>query len=147
MSGNFSRDKGQRAERLVANILKPIIQSVYGQCSNTPIIERNVAQSQRGGHDLIGLDWLAIEVKHQETLAVETWWAQCKAQATRASVEKGFYVEPVLIWKQNNVKMNVRLFGYVQAGESRVRCPVVISMEAFLVWFKTRLQHEVKQSL
>ncbi len=62
MSGRFSIQKGKRGERDVAKLLNPILERV---CSNHEIpawkLARNLTQTQKGGFDLDGLDWIAIE--------------------------------------------------------------------------------------
>lgn len=145
MSGSFARDKGQRAERQVVKMLQPVVDWVYGEHGiEAPMLERNLMQSHKGGHDIVGLDWLALEVKHHETLAVEQWWEQTKAQAEKAGKAAGRMVEPVLLYKQNRTKWRVRLFGVLKAGRNEVRCPVEVSEEAFLVWFHHSLDHELR---
>lgn len=137
-SGSFSRDKGQRAEREVVKMLQPVVTRVYLDAyREVPSLERNLVQSHKGGHDIVGLDWLALEVKHHENPNMNSFWEQCKEQA-------GATREPVLLYKSNRVKWRVVMFGYVPAGRKRVRCPVDIGLEAFLVWFETRLREEVK---
>lgn len=82
MSGNMSRNKGQRGEREVVKLLQPIVDKVYGSLGLTPpVLERNLMQSHKGGFDIAGLHWMALEVKYQETLNVGMWWNQTLAQA------------------------------------------------------------------
>jgi len=59
-----------------------------------PELERNLMQSRLGGYDIVGLDWLALEVKRQEQAAVGTWWRQTVRQASEGQV-------PFLMWRQN----------------------------------------------
>lgn len=147
--GSFSRAKGQRAERAVIHLLQPVVNKVCAELGmDAPMLERNLMQSHKGGHDVVGLSWMALEVKHHESLAVEQWWEQTKQQASKlqqANEREGRQGEvlPVLIYKQNNVKFRVRMFGYVQAGAARVRCPVEVSVDSFVVWFENRLRFEL----
>ena len=138
-TGKFARDKGQRAERAVVGLLQPVVNKVWTESGTRvdapPQLERNLMQCHKGGHDLVGLDWLALEVKHQETFHINDWWEQTKEQAGKHKI-------PVLIYKKNNVKWRVMMFGYLEAGSNRVRCPVDITVDAFLVWFENRLRHE-----
>lgn len=62
-------------------------------------IQRNLAQSDRGGHDLIGLPYYAIEVKNVEQFSLPKFWGQTVVQAQRA------FAIPVLARK-------VRLHGW-----------------------------------
>lgn len=136
---SFSRDKGQRAERDVVRLLQPVVTAVYTAAGQAvPTLERNLMQSHKGGADIAGLAWLALEVKHHEKVNVPLFWEQCKRQA-------GDTREPVLLYKSNRVKWRAVLFGYVPAGSAQVHCPVDIDVNDFLAWFETRLREEVKK--
>jgi len=140
MAGNFSRQKGQRAEREAIKHLQPVVNKVYElRGLEVPVLERNLMQSHRGGYDIAGLEWLALEVKHHETLQVSSWWEQTKRQAGESRV-------PVLFYKQNRTKWSVYMFGYVPIeGDRRVRCPVEISLEVFLLYFEHKLIAELNK--
>lgn len=139
-TGGFARAKGQRGERDAIKTLQPIVDKVYLEMGyageNLPVLERNQMQSARGGHDIIGLDWLALEIKHQETLSINTWWSQAQRQA------KGNQI-PVLMYRQNRIKWRVVMNGYIPAGEKRIKCPVDITLEAFLLWLEYQLKAEL----
>lgn len=141
MSGSFARDKGQRAEREVIKLLQPVVNEVYTNAgypeSKIPQLERNLMQSNKGGYDIEGLDWIALEVKHQENLQVPAWWKQCVEQSRNIK-------EAVLFYKQNRVKWRIRMIGFLLVGERRVKCPVEISLEVFLIYFAERLKEEMK---
>lgn len=133
------RSKGQRAERAVADLLNSIIVKVYG--TTEVKLSRNLTQTQIGGHDLVGLDWLAIEVKHQETVCLEQWWVQAKRQAAAHALRSNQRTIPVLIWKQNRVRFKVRMPGRIQILNGRhVETPVDIELPAFLLWFEESLK-------
>ena len=135
-AGGFARDKGQRAERAAVKLLQPIINHVFQTVGKEPPqLERNLMQSHKGGHDIIGLDWLALEIKHQETLHINAWWEQTKQQA-------GKLKEPILMYKQNNVKWRVMLYGYIPSKAEYLQCPVDICLEDFLVYFERRVRDE-----
>src|SRR5438045_4158293 len=77
MGGLMSRNKGKRAERQVIDLLQPIVDHCYKEAGLKPLLlQRNTVQSDQGGFDIIGLEWLALEVKHQEILNVDAWWQQ-----------------------------------------------------------------------
>jgi hypothetical protein len=137
-----SRSKGQRGERMVAESLNVICQRVclgFGY----PIykLTRNLVQSRNGGHDLVGLDWIAIEVKwYRESQHLEKWWAQAVKQGEAVNAE------PVLIWKNNGTKWRVRMWGRLELEPGRrLRVPVDISWETFCAWFEKRLEVELKK--
>lgn len=59
-----------------------------------PDLKRNLMQSREGGYDLVGIDWLALEVKRQEGLNISGWWRQAVRQAGEGQT-------PFLMYKQN----------------------------------------------
>jgi len=131
MGGKASLDKGKRAERAVALVLREILAQAANELNvdNDTAISRNLMQSDQGGHDII-VPWCAIEVKHHETLCLPQWWAQCLASAQRVKLE------PVLIYKQNNVKFRVRLFTTMHVWDgTQVKVLSDISWEDYQVYF------------
>lgn len=134
--------KGKVAERAVANLLNPIIAAA---CEREGVevckLARNLKQTQVGGFDLDGLDWIAIEIKHHKTVAINSWWEQTLRQATNGRI-------PVLIWKQNGQKWRVRMNGQVALLEGQsVRATVDISLDCFLSWFELMLMHQIRKGL
>lgn len=72
---NYSRAKGIRFERALANILSEKLGKV---------ITRNwQAQSAVGGHDLEGLENFAIECKACAKITIKQWWEQTIEQAEK----------------------------------------------------------------
>lgn len=137
MAGLMSRNKGKRGEREVIKLLQPVVNEVYRSLGlEPPLLERNLMQSHKGGCDLTGLDWLALEVKYREQEQMASWWDQCKRQAKPDR-------EPVLFYRKNHAKWKVRMFGYLVAGSQRVRCPVDITPEAFMAYLRLRLLKEL----
>ena len=142
MGKSFARDKGQRAERVVIKLLQPIVDKVYmeaGLVDKTPSLERNLMQSNKGGYDIVGLEWLALEVKHQETLQVAQWWEQARRQAGDSGKV------PVLIYKKNNVKWRVVMFAKL-APPCHAWVEADMSVDSFLVYFEARVRHQVSTS-
>lgn len=137
MAGTMSRNKGQRGEREVIALLQPVLDEVYASVGlESPALARNLMQSHKGGCDLAGLDWLAIEVKYQEAGNMGSWWDQTKRQAGKDR-------EGVLFYRKNHAKWKVKMFGFLVAGGQRVRAPVVIEVEAFLAYLRIRLLKEL----
>ena len=143
-SANFAGLKGKRAEREMVKILQPVVAKAWatvgGMPDTCPVLSRNLVQSRQGGYDLVGLDWLALEVKHHETLKVRDWWSQALRQARTDQT-------PVLVYKKNNVKWRAVVWGYVPAGAKRIRCPVDIDLESFLLWFEHRVLDELTKAV
>lgn len=142
-----SRSKGQRAERAAIDLLQPVVNECYAALGykehEVPMLQRNTLQSQAGGFDVVGLEWLALEVKHQETLLIEQWWLQTIKQAKKANNGQG--AEPVLMYKQNNVRFRVRMQVHVwvhrsDGGQWHI---VDVSIESFVEYFKARLMAEL----
>lgn len=60
--------------------------------------ERNLEQTRRGGHDLLGFSPFCFEVKRQETLNLRDWWIQ----VVHSTNEE--YPIPVVMFRQNRKK-------------------------------------------
>jgi hypothetical protein len=162
MSKSFAKDKGARAERNVIQLLQPIVDKVYSELGKpVPKLQRNSLQSDGGGFDIVGLDWIALEVKHQEKMKINDWWAQTIRQATDGNITNRL---PVLFYKSNGLKWHVMMEGLVEIEKDfwsitppdglgmklgirgrKVRCPVTISQESFLVFFEHKLRLEASK--
>lgn len=134
---SLSIQKGKRAEREIASKLNAILEAELGV--GAAALKRNLAQSQAGGFDLTGLDWIAIEIKHHKTVAINSWWQQTLRQAVNGR-------EPVLIWKKHGGKWNVRMKGCLPiSGEELLPCVVDIDWETFELWFARRARFELQK--
>ncbi len=133
------RNKGASAEREVIGLLQPVVDKVYTAYGRVPPkLTRNLEQTRCGGHDLVGLDWLALEVKRCETLKITEWWKQAVRQAGADKL-------PVLIYRQNGKAWNIRM--PVQAGVGRgLQMPLVVEMNlmGFLWWLEERLKSDLE---
>jgi len=130
MTGKMSRNKGQRAEREFCKILQTVIDDVYVGEEVKPKVKRNLMQTAEGGYDVKGIDWLALEVKHQEALNLTAWWKQTLQQAKAGQI-------PVLAYKQNRKPWRIRMPAYLGAD---VGALVEVSLEDFLRYFSNRIQ-------
>jgi hypothetical protein len=140
MSGLLSRNKGKRAEREVIELLQPIVSEQYFKLVKvSPKLQRNTLQSDSGGCDISGLEWLALEVKHCETFNLKDWWAQTVRQSEGHCDPK----EPVLFYRRNKVDWRVRMRGSCGRSGATVNALVDISIEAFLMYFRKRLAFEL----
>jgi Holliday junction resolvase len=92
-------------------------------------VKRNSTQSDRGGHDLIGIPGLCIEVKRQEALSVGSWWEQAVTQATR------FGGLPVLIYRQNKRAWRVRTWGALHLDGASAWAVVECELEEFMRFY------------
>lgn len=143
------RAKGQRGEREVVGMLQIIVDRVITDINREIDLEisqgvtvrvekrpdphqilRNQLQSAVGGSDLVGIDWLAPEIKYQETENLRSWWDQTVRQTKSGQIG-------VLIHRANNQKWRVRMVGKLALDDGRhVTCPVDITIDAFLLWFE-----------
>lgn len=144
------RDKGQGGEREIAQMLNGIIYQVcesFGmteeECGRAlTTVQRNQNQSAVGGNDLTNCFGISIEVKRQESLAVNTWWAQCTAAAARNNEL------PVLMWRQNRKPWQVRTYAVLPAP-GRVPNPkwvvVQFDIDTFKAWFFDWVAAQIKR--
>jgi hypothetical protein len=141
------RQKGATGEREIADDLNYIVNCIYQELGlalpTKPVVQRNQNQSAVGGKDLIGTFGLAIEVKRQEQLAINTWWKQCAASALEAE-EK-----PVLLFRQSKQKWRcVVLVDLPIPSDSHAFMTVraEIDYEAFKSWFRTWVQRKIAET-
>lgn len=138
MGGKMSRDKGKRAEREVVRELQPVLDRIAARHGiDAERLKRNTMQSDGGGFDIHGIRWMAPEVKHHETFALNSWWKQTVEQASPTQ-------EPVLFYRKNNVKFRVRMFVDARFGPCEApRIVVDIDMPTFLEIFEQRAEAEL----
>jgi len=123
--GRMSRDKGARGEREV----KDLHNTFFKELGLNVQMQRNSSgQADGGGYDLVGLQFLAIEVKLQEGPYQEIWWKQCLEQCS-------FGQTAVLWYRRNRIKWRVRMIGTVE----NVEMLVDITPEDYFRWLKARL--------
>jgi hypothetical protein len=75
--GRFSRSKGQRGEREFARLMA-------GNLGRG--VQRRLGQERDSGHDLVGIDQWAVQVKRCETLQINQWWKQTRKDASLAGL-------------------------------------------------------------
>lgn len=126
-----SLNKGRRAEREIIALLQPILDHVWAEAGyDPPQLERRTLGLS--GEDIQGLEWLSLEVKHRETLAIEQWWKQTVQQSRKRN---GQDAVPALVYKKNHVPWRVRMYGTAGEGDKAHGCIVDISWEDFEWWF------------
>lgn len=130
-----SRSKGQRGEREVRDFLQKVVDEVAFEKKMlfAPEVKRNLMQSMEGGHDLVGIPGIAVEVKFCENPQVDKWWEQTLKQAARS---KGL---PILIYRKTRAPWNVVMVGSLPLGEENFSCRVTITLSAFLDWLHAYL--------
>lgn len=149
---NAAKNKGAGGEREIATMLNKVLRSClerdgrYKDELDNPelYIQRNQIQSAIGGKDLTNTYGLAIEVKRQETLSVNTWWKQTEASAKRLK-EK-----PVLIYRQNRKSWRVVMLATIapydpMASDQCQDVRIEISIEDFLLWFEIWLINQLSR--
>lgn len=143
----FARDKGKRGERLVIDWLQPIVDEVCDELGKSRVaLQRNTVQSDEGGSDIVGLRWLAAEVKNVESQTpgnLLAWWAQCVDQAEEGQT-------PVLFYTKARAAIRVRMWGWVGGHFDGLKicpghaCLVDLSAEDFEDFLRARLREEWK---
>jgi len=128
-----NRQKGHDGEREIVKLLQPIVEMILGEKR----LQRNLQQTRQGGHDICGLEHLAIEVKRCETLEIEKWWKQTLRQAAMLGKD----AIPVLFFRQNRGKWRVMMFGQV----GTMTCRVEIDMLTFGLWLGEDLKNRVRR--
>lgn len=133
------RQKGAGGEREVADAMNFALyrvrkvlgypeSEIYNQAT---CVQRNQNQSAVGGQDLVNTLGLCIEVKRQEQLSINTWWAQCVESADRVSEH------PVLLYRQNGKKWKCLTLCYVEAPNKKfIRVRAEFDWEQFLSWWE-----------
>ena len=81
--------KGKKAEWIFATKLKQHLDIK---------VSRNLNQARNGGHDLLGLEPFAIEVKDQVRLCLPEWWKQAVRQAEEVNKKKNCSLIPMLAY-------------------------------------------------
>ena len=139
MGGLTSRNKGKRGEREVVKLLQSACDEVYEYYAHpAPVFERNQMQSNLGGYDNVGLEWLAVEVKFQEQLQPDAWWKQTTEQAGDEQI-------PVLFYRKSRMKWRVRMFACLLVGDNDFNeycCD--IHLQDFVNWFQCKLSNQLK---
>lgn len=174
MSGSYSRDKGQRGEREVIKVLQPTVSKVYIEAGlPAPELARNLSQTRDGGFDIKGLEWMALEVKYQESENIKAWWEQTCRQAgtdifgmrsdqnqpqqmvggsvvkrvgSSGKVGPDLIRTPILFYRANREQWQVMLVGRLFAEKSQIRTPVRVTLLQFLPWFELKLREEVAKA-
>ena len=138
------RAKGQTGEREICDLLNSVAYQVMHDMSLQipvkPFFQRNQNQSAVGGSDITNPFGLCIEVKRQEVLNVNAWWAQC----VKASLDFGG--RPILIFRQNGKrKWRVLMEGYLQIEDAfDMDCVVEVSHEDFLYFFRMWIRRKLQ---
>ena len=135
-----ARNKGASGERELAMLLMG-----WGLEIGVKLdLERNLEQWRSGGHDLIGVPGLAIEVKRVEVLAVASWWQQAVRQAERVKAV------PMLAYRGNRkpwrfmVRAPVSFLDPTGAAVSSAWLDVDMDVVQAAIWYKGYLWNRVK---
>ena len=134
--GKAGLDKGKRGEREVVKLLQPIVDRVYNELGiEPPVLKRNTLQSFAGGYDIIGIDWLALEVKFQERLQIDKWWQQTIQQTAQGQF-------PVLFFRQARKKWRVIIgISLIPDDCTLMHSRAEIPLETFLEFFEHKQKH------
>lgn len=137
-----SRAKGKSGERELIGELKKLLPSEM-----TSELTRNLDQTRDGGHDILGLDGWALEVKrYAEVLPadLEKFWKQACEQAARNDE-----VRPALCFREDRrawrTVIHVSELGQGMPGGEEYEDTVEMSIELFakLVQMHAELERKV----
>ncbi len=126
------RTKGASAEREVIQLLAPVIEPFGIE------LKRNLEQTRSGGCDLVGIPGMAIEVKRQENLAINSWWSQTVRQALQRKEM------PVLIFRQSRQRWKVCLPAYLVCANAEDREYIIVGSDVFCMFLKNHLKMQVR---
>lgn len=129
-----SRAKGAQAER---SFIKEL--SEYLGDALTEPMKRNLEQTRKGGHDIVGLDGFAIEIKRYKRIKegdIVKFWAQAVDQAKRVDAE------PVLAYREDFCSWRVRIpWGFMmdEDWDEDVDFTLELSLKAFATLVRERI--------
>lgn len=133
-----SRAKGAAGEREFCKALSEHL----GDALVEPL-KRNLEQTRNGGHDILGLDGWALEIKRYKKVKesdIESFWKQAVEQAKRVGAE------PVLAYREDFRSWRVRIpWGFMMDGDwdDDVDFTIELSLKAFATM--VREQHSATQ--
>lgn len=141
------RNKGQRGEREVVQLLQSVVDKIRGKHNLEPLVlQRNALQAHLGGADLHGLDGFAVEVKFCETECLNQWWKQCCQQADkiRSTAHRDAVVVPVLFYRATRQAWTVKFRAFVQTplDVNLIEMDVEVSLEDFMQWFEDAYEEQ-----
>lgn len=136
IQGARSVRKGKRNESIVINLLQPVVDEyncffIKYNGFKKIILKRNIEQYRTKDEDDITIgDWIHIEVRAREVLAINTWWKKIKeiTERTRAW--------PVLIYKANRKWYILTTAPVVDRFNVPFELEVTVTLEQFLVLFR-----------
>lgn len=133
-AANMHVNKGKRGERELAHKFIEIMETVeqeLGLLGASIEVKRNLQQSIDGGHDIVGIPVIAVEVKRRETLDLNSWWKQTVSQAPSGEM-------PVLIYRQNRKAWRVMSFTLLNAPPYAAKRWIVsdYTLDDFFSWYR-----------
>lgn len=140
-----ARNKGRRGEQEVANLLREVVAEVCEELGIEPIqIKRNLMQwggekRSEGQGDIVGLEWLSIEVKRVENnlpSGLNSWWEQAKVQAHAQQA-------PVLFHRMNDQEWKIRTYVLTLVGDKQIKLPVDMAWKIFRIWLREMIKARV----
>lgn len=134
MAGKKSQAKGKAGEREACKLMQAILDKALEKSGTgkpgSRHVQRNTLQADGGGADLIGIPGMAVEIKRQAVLRVETWWKQAVSQAEL----QGGQV-PVLLYRQDRKQWQARIYAKLPIDrEEALTMPVDLSIKEFSEW-------------
>lgn len=133
MNGAGRRNKGHKGELEVVQLLTAYARPVCEWMGrDVPEFKRNVTQSQGGGYDVVGLEWLAIEVKRVETEFQKKWWTQVLDAKGEAQVA-------CLLFRRNRGSWRAMVELATPVGSRLITVHATLDVDQFKYWFQWQL--------
>jgi len=137
-----SRAKGATAEREFIKELSEFL----GDALTEPM-KRNLEQTRKGGHDIVGLDGFAIEIKRYRRVKegdIVRFWEQAVEQAKRVGAE------PVLAYREDFCSWRVRIpWGFMMpeiGWDEDVDFTLELSLKAFATIVREKLLSDLQSN-
>lgn len=121
--------KGKQGEREFNSIINTLLGKISvrrKECGLPRLNINSVSAVHDNDADIQSIPGLAIEVKRQETLAINTWWNQTVRQADNLGAI------PVLAYRQNRSKWKILLPAYLLG--IGIRGYLVCELDTFEDW-------------
>lgn len=137
----FAKNKGVTGEREVIGILQNFLFSLAQEHGlDAPQLKRNLEQSRGEGSDVVGLDWLALEVKRRETLQLNSWWEQVVKAALPGQT-------PVVMFRQNKQPWQIITMAELSVPQTGqvILARAIIPATEWYDYFKVRSLAEMRE--
>jgi len=134
-------NKGKDGEREVRLKFRELLKGMM----NTELIQRNHQQAEVGGADLVGVPFLAVEIKRVKKInwagGLDDWWQQAWTQADNIGKE------PCLVFRENFGKWFVMIFAKpLITGEEAEGYPMIMRWDNFAAYYSEQVRQHASHA-